>query len=77
MFGLHTKPVQTVVPSSRGVRHRRRLGLEVLEPRDVPSSFAAPMLAASVVNHYPPNPITPHVALVSVSAVHQYPPSPI
>jgi hypothetical protein len=77
MFGRHIKPVHTAVPSSRIARRRTRLGLEALEPRDVPSSFAAPVLAASVVHHYPPNPVMPHVAQVSFSAVHHYPPQPI
>jgi hypothetical protein len=77
MFGLHTKSVHTAAASSRPMRPRTRLDLEALEPRDVPSSIAAPVLAASVIHHFPPNPIMPNAALVSLSAVHHYPPNPI
>ena len=77
MLRFQSKPVTTVISSSRRVRSRVKPGLEALEPRDVPSSFAGSAMAASAVHHYPPQPIMPQVSLASVPAVHHYPPNPI
>ena len=77
MFTLLTQLVDAVLPSLRRGRHRARPGLESLDSRDVPSTFAAPVMAASAFHFCPPQPVMPQVSQVSLSALHHYPPNPI
>jgi hypothetical protein len=77
MFGFRTKPVDTVASSSRCLRSQAKLGLETLEARDIPSSFAASALPVSSVHHIAPQPMMAQVAEMSVETLHHYPPSPV